>query len=153
MKETINKTLKSLKDRNLKPYFTKNTKEARELILSLIPRDSTAGLGDSSTVRQIGIIQSLRRRGTRVINPFDPAKKIKDDNALCAGSVAAGGTLDILIPPSGLFHIQRCFALCDRRGCSYGFTRCFPPDAALLTQVNGLNGERKFLLKKKVSTD
>jgi len=32
-------------------------------------------------------------------------RKYKYDNALCAGSVAAGGTLDILIPPSGLFII------------------------------------------------
>jgi len=32
-------------------------------------------------------------------------KRYKYDNALCAGSVAAGGTLDILIPPSGLFII------------------------------------------------
>jgi hypothetical protein len=79
VEESIKKTLKWLKDRNLKPYFTKNGKEARELILHLIPRDSMVGLGDSSTVRQIGIIQSLRKRGTRVINPFDPKKKIKDD--------------------------------------------------------------------------
>jgi len=79
VEEIINKTLKSLKARNLKPYFTINGKEARELILNLIPRDSTVGLGDSSTVRQIGIIQSLRKKGTRVINPFDPGKKIKDD--------------------------------------------------------------------------
>ena len=32
-------------------------------------------------------------------------RKYKYDDALCAGSVAAGGTLDILIPPSGLFII------------------------------------------------
>jgi tripartite ATP-independent transporter DctM subunit len=32
-------------------------------------------------------------------------KKYKYDSALAAGSVAAGGTLDILIPPSGLFII------------------------------------------------
>ena len=32
-------------------------------------------------------------------------KRYKYDNALAAGSVAAGGTLDILIPPSGLFII------------------------------------------------
>jgi tripartite ATP-independent transporter DctM subunit len=32
-------------------------------------------------------------------------RKYKYDNALAAGSVAAGGTLDILIPPSGLFII------------------------------------------------
>jgi len=32
-------------------------------------------------------------------------RRYKYDSALCAGSVAAGGTLDILIPPSGLFII------------------------------------------------
>lgn len=79
MKEEIKKTLKSLGARNLIPHFVKSCKEARELMLNLIPREAIVGLGDSSTIRQIGIIQSLRKRGTRVINPFDPRKKIKDD--------------------------------------------------------------------------
>jgi len=79
MEEEIKKTLKSLGARNLKPYFAENCKEARDLMLNLIPRNATVGLGDSSTIRQIGIIQSLKKRGTRVINPFDPGKKIRDD--------------------------------------------------------------------------
>jgi hypothetical protein len=48
-------------------------------MLNLISGDSIVGLGNSSTIRQIGITRSLRKRGTRVINPFDPGKKIKGD--------------------------------------------------------------------------
>jgi hypothetical protein len=79
MEENIQKTLKSLQARGMKGWFANDCREARRRMLNIISKDATVGVGDSSTVRQIGIIQSLRKRGTRVINPFDPGKKIKDD--------------------------------------------------------------------------
>ena len=50
MEEEIKKTLKSLGARNLIPHFVKSCKEARELMLNLIPRKAIVGLGDSSTI-------------------------------------------------------------------------------------------------------
>lgn len=79
MEEAIRKTLKSLEARNLNALFAKDCKEARQLILSLIPQKAVVGIGDSSTVRQIGVIQSLNKRGTKVFNPFNPRNRIKDD--------------------------------------------------------------------------
>lgn len=78
MEETIEKALKSLDARNLRAWFTNNCDEARDLMLNLIAQDATVGVGDSSTVRQIGIVRSLTNRGTRVINPFDLDKPITD---------------------------------------------------------------------------
>lgn len=81
MEEAIKKTLKSLEARNLNALFAKDCKEARKLILDLIPKKAVVGIGDSSTIRQIGVIQSLKRRGTRVFNPFNPRKRVKDDES------------------------------------------------------------------------
>ena len=78
MEKMIRTTLKSLEARNLKSHFAENCKEARSLVLKLVPAHATVGVGDSSTVRQIGIIKSLEKRGTKVINPFDPEKTVKD---------------------------------------------------------------------------
>lgn len=78
MEEAIKKTLKSLEARNLRAWFAKNCKEARDRMLDMISRDAVVGIGDSSTVRQIGIIKALRQRGTKVINPFDSDRIIKD---------------------------------------------------------------------------
>jgi hypothetical protein len=78
MEEGIQATLKSLEARNLKAHFAENCREARSLLLKLISVHATVGVGDSSTVRQVGIIKSLVKRGTKVINPFDPEKRVKD---------------------------------------------------------------------------
>jgi hypothetical protein len=78
MEKAIKTTLKSLEARNLKAHFAENCKEARSIMLKLVPANATVGVGDSSTVRQIGIIKRLEKRGTKVINPFDPEKTVKD---------------------------------------------------------------------------
>ena len=79
MEETITKTLKSLQARGMKAWFAKDCREARRRMLDIISKDATVGVGDSSTIRQIGIIKSLKRRGTKVINPFDLKRNVKDD--------------------------------------------------------------------------
>jgi hypothetical protein len=89
MEEGIRKTLKYLKARNLKPWFTNNCREARNLIMDLVPQNVTVGIGDSSTIRQIGVIKNLKNRGTKVIDPFDLEKPIS----------RSGGYLEFLIKP------------------------------------------------------
>jgi hypothetical protein len=79
MEESIQKTLKSLQARGMKAWFAKDCSEARRRMLDTISKNATVGVGDSSTVRQIGIIKSLKKRGTKVINPFDLKKTVKDD--------------------------------------------------------------------------
>jgi len=56
MEEGIRKTLALLEARNLNALFAKDCKEARQLILNLIPQEAVVGIGDSSTVRQINVI-------------------------------------------------------------------------------------------------
>lgn len=72
MEERIKKTLKALKARNMRAWSVNDSEEARDLILDLIPHDAIVCVGDSSTVRQIAITKELERRGTKVINGFDP---------------------------------------------------------------------------------
>lgn len=81
MEEAIEGTLRSLEARNLRAWFTNNCSEARDLMLDLISQDAIVGVGDSSSVRQIAIIESLKNRGTQVINPFDLEKAIRDDKS------------------------------------------------------------------------
>jgi predicted NBD/HSP70 family sugar kinase len=39
-------------------------------ILAMLPPDAVIGIGDSATVRQIGILDEIARRGMRILNPF-----------------------------------------------------------------------------------
>ena len=68
----IEKCLDSLHSRNINGIFAANAKDATQKILSLIPQDAVVGIGDSSTVRQIGLLQRLKERRIKVLNPFEP---------------------------------------------------------------------------------
>jgi L-lactate utilization protein LutB len=65
-------TLSALQKRHTTGLFAEDTEEAKEKILSLIPKDAGVGMGDSTAIRQIGVLPALRERGTRVLNPFEP---------------------------------------------------------------------------------
>ncbi len=65
------KILSSLHARHINGVFAEDYKEANQKILALIPLDATVGIGDSTSMRQLGILKALRERGTRIFNPFD----------------------------------------------------------------------------------
>jgi uncharacterized protein YukE len=71
MNEEIETTLRALASRHINGFFAKNCSVARERILKLIPEKAVVGIGDSTTVRQIGIIEELKKRGTKVFDGFD----------------------------------------------------------------------------------
>lgn len=75
---TIERTIESLKKREIAGHGAKNASEARDIVLTIVPEEATVGTGDSSSVRQVGAIEALKSRGNRVINGFDLSKKITD---------------------------------------------------------------------------
>ncbi len=72
MDDYIEKTLTSLRSRHIKGMFAKDIDDANRNILGLIPQDAVVGIGDSTGVRQLGVLQALKTRGTRILNAFVP---------------------------------------------------------------------------------
>lgn len=70
MDKDIAIALKSLKKRGIRGIYAKNKEEAKSQILDIIPQQSVVGIGDSTTVRQIGVIDALKKRGTKVLDGF-----------------------------------------------------------------------------------
>ena len=68
----IEKTLSSLRSRNINGIFAENDAEANQKILALIPTAATLAIGDSTSMRQLGILSALRKRGTKILNAFEP---------------------------------------------------------------------------------
>ena len=66
----IEQTLASLHSRHLNGVFAEDRDEASQKILSVIPEDAVVGIGDSTAVRQLGLLQTLEARGSKVLNPF-----------------------------------------------------------------------------------
>ena len=80
MDTQIEKVLSSLQARHINGIFAEDCPEANRKILSLIPSDATVGIGDSTSMRQLGILKVLRERRTRVLNPFDSKREDMDIN-------------------------------------------------------------------------
>ncbi len=75
MDTQMEKTLSSLRSRHINGIFAEDYEEANQKILALIPLDATVGIGDSTSMRQVGILRALKERGTKILNPFEPREK------------------------------------------------------------------------------
>ena len=67
----IKKILSSLRSRHIHGIFVEDSEEAIQKIMNLIPYNAVVGIGDSTTMKQLGILRALRKRGTRVLDPFE----------------------------------------------------------------------------------
>jgi hypothetical protein len=70
MDNRMAEALKNLKANNFDAKYAENAKAASQIVLNTIPIDATVGVGDSATIRQIGILEELEERGNRILNPF-----------------------------------------------------------------------------------
>ncbi len=66
----IDAALKHLKANHFDARFAQTVVEARKMMLEMIPLTASVGVADSATLKQIGILEELTRRGSEVINPF-----------------------------------------------------------------------------------
>ena len=64
----IEESLASLHSRHINGIFAENSEDARQKILKLIPQEAVVGIGDSTTIRQIGIPKILRERGIKILD-------------------------------------------------------------------------------------
>lgn len=71
MNEEIESTLRSLTSRRIHAIFAENADDAKNKILDLIPHEAVVGVGDSTTVTQIGVKEELKKRGTKMLDAFD----------------------------------------------------------------------------------
>lgn len=66
--QIVNEVIKALEGNGFKAYFAKSKDEALKLILDLIPPDATVGVGGSVTIRELGVLDELVKRGNKVVH-------------------------------------------------------------------------------------
>jgi len=74
----IEEILSSLRLRHINALFAENSEDARQKVTSLISQDAVVGIGDSTTMRQLGIPQTLKEKGIQVLDPFEQDRLQKD---------------------------------------------------------------------------
>jgi hypothetical protein len=82
----IEVALRNLLANNFDARFAENSDTAKKIVSGSISKNTIVGIGDSATVRQIGIIEELEKKRIRILNPFsrelttDHAKTVIRDN-------------------------------------------------------------------------
>lgn len=56
----VNEVMENLEKNNMKPYFCETSADAKELVKSLLEKDSTVATGGSMTLRETGVEDLLR---------------------------------------------------------------------------------------------
>jgi hypothetical protein len=71
MNPAVEKTIAALKANNVEVEYFKTGEEVRRAVLTRIPKGALIGLGGSTTLNQIGLIDALRRGNFRLIDQYE----------------------------------------------------------------------------------
>jgi hypothetical protein len=70
MEEVLAETLKSLAQNHFNVVFAGDAQTARDKVMTLIPKGTTVGVGDSVSVRQLKVLEELQSNGRLLVDPF-----------------------------------------------------------------------------------
>jgi len=66
------KVIKEFKSRNIQGFCFETKEEALKKVLEIIPEDSMVSWGGSSTLNEIGLIDSLKKGKYNILDPNAP---------------------------------------------------------------------------------
>jgi L-lactate utilization protein LutB len=73
------KVIKELKGRNIQGFYFETKEEALKKALEMIPEDSTVSWGGSVTLKEIGLLDSLKKGAYNLMDPNAPTGGIEKD--------------------------------------------------------------------------
>lgn len=76
--DAISRTKEALERNQFNVIVASSRKDAVDKVLGLIPLDANVGVGGSMTIRELGLIEALTRRGNRVVHHWLPEKPFSD---------------------------------------------------------------------------
>jgi len=98
-KETINRTIKVLKSNGIEAQFVETGKQAKELVLKLIPAGSEVMTMSSTTLDTIGLSEEINKKGSKFkpvrdkLYSMDRATQVQEMNRLGAAPEYALGSV------------------------------------------------------------
>jgi L-lactate utilization protein LutB len=92
----IQRTVKALESNGFKTVIVSDKNEALKEVLQLIPEKAIVGIGGSVTVREVGLISELSKRGNDVLENWSKKITPEEDMAIRKGHL----TCDVFITSS-----------------------------------------------------
>jgi L-lactate utilization protein LutB len=79
MKVEIERLVEKLRENNIPAVYVENGKEACTQVMSMIPDGGIVGLGDSLTLKQIGVVDALEQGNYTFLNPWRPGISVEEN--------------------------------------------------------------------------
>ena len=70
--------LAALKRNGFKAIYADNSREALDKVMSLIPKEAKVGIGGSVTVREVGLVEALKKQDHNIFAHWDKSLKSKE---------------------------------------------------------------------------
>ena len=74
--DVLSKTKKALERNQFKVLVASSRKEAVNKVLKLVPINAKVGIGGSMTIRELGLIEALTKRGNHVVHHWQLSKPV-----------------------------------------------------------------------------
>jgi L-lactate utilization protein LutC len=74
----LSRTQEALERNQFKALVASSKADATNKVLELIPSNAKVRVGGSMTIRELGIIEALTRRGNRVVHHWQPSMPVSD---------------------------------------------------------------------------
>ena len=78
MIKRIKKLIEKLGDNNISAFYVEDRKQALEKVMSMIPKGSIVGFGDSLTLRQLGVVEAVAQGDYTFLNPWKPGISVEE---------------------------------------------------------------------------
>ncbi len=72
------RVVEALKKNRFKAEFMATREAVRQWLLELIPTEASVGLGGSVTIRQLNVLEELKKRGNRILDHNDPMATLEE---------------------------------------------------------------------------
>lgn len=67
----MDKLINNLRSMNIQAYLAEDCEEAKNIALGLIPQGATIAMGNSATLREVGVFDTITNGAYKVINQFE----------------------------------------------------------------------------------
>jgi L-lactate utilization protein LutB len=131
IEKQIERTSKALESNGFKVLYASTKTQALQEALKLIPENATVGVGGSVTVREIGLIEELERRGNKILETW---KKITAEEDLAIRKRQL--TCDVFVSSSNAVTEDGKLVNADGTGNRVAAMIFGPPKVVVVAGVN-----------------
>lgn len=132
MAPDIQKLIETLGHNNIPAFYEPTGRDAFARVMSMIPEGSVVGLGDSLTLRELGVIDALTKGNYDFLNPWAPGNTTEDNLALKRRAL----TSDVFVTGTNALTLDGKIVNVDGHGNRVA-AMCFGPAKVIL--VVGIN--------------